>query len=89
MCDYAADPIWCEPTGDNLALESLPLSAITKERLRAWADRYGEDDDDIKDLERFEAEGRALWALLRRELGDTWEVGYFSEGEQRRIWFGA
>jgi hypothetical protein len=88
MCDYAADPVWCEPSGESLSLESLALSAATMGRLRDWAAWYEDrgEDEPVRDLAGFESEGLALWELVRAELGGEWEVGYFSEQEQRRLW---
>jgi hypothetical protein len=90
MCDYLADPIWSSG-GDSIDLEELPLSDRTRRSLRLWAERYdalldhGLEWQDEREEQVFEGEGRRLWREVSRELGEGWEVGYFSEREGKHL----
>ncbi len=92
MCDYSADPVWYESDGTMAALEALPLDEATKAQLRRWADWYETFRDDGLEWESdeeeqaFEHEGRRLWKKVRAELGEGWQVGYFSETQGSRVW---
>jgi hypothetical protein len=89
MWDYDCWPLW--HFGDrevcNIDPDSLPLSAATRARLKDWAaipdaklDRSDPSSVTWTEEERqkFEAEGRDLWKLLQRELGDGYRVVYYS-----------
>ncbi len=90
MTDYLADPLWTRgPTGAGTAmvrLDSLPLSAELKARLRAWAARYDAlMNSDYEwpseaDKDTWDAEGRALLPLVRAELGPGYDVQYYNYG---------
>jgi hypothetical protein len=87
MWDYQCWPLW-ETGGREYALEpeSLPLSQATRERLSRWAAipdtklaavAYPPDITwSAAEEKAFEAEGRALWRHIRRELGDGYAVSY-------------
>lgn len=87
MWDYHCWPLW-ESGGAQYALEpdSLPLSQTTKERLERWAAipdaklAAVEYPPDMKwsteEQQTFEAEGRELWRIIRRELGESFYVSY-------------
>jgi hypothetical protein len=87
MADYYADPLWHRsPAGKGavmISLDSLPLSAELKIRLRKWAQRFDElmetDYEWPSDAEAaaWVAEGQALLEPLRHELGDEYDVTYF------------
>ncbi len=93
MADYSADPIWNDDRDDPecgvmMELDEIPICQATHDRLRRWTDSY-ESNPTWKSPPNnqwpaeialaFEKEGRALWALLREELGPGYEVSYFSE----------
>lgn len=94
MADYGCWPLWGMDGDDigNIDPATLPLTPETRERLDRWAQSFDAmlDLDDPAssrfaspgDVARFEAEGRALWAALRLELGEGCEVHYFSESGQ-------
>ena len=87
MWDYHCWPLW-ESNNEQYALEpdSLPLSLPTKERLQHWA---AIPDDKLESVayppdmkwtrleeQSFEAEGIALWRIVRKELGEDFYVTY-------------
>lgn len=88
MPDYGCSPLWASG-GDvgNIELDSLPLRSTTRAALRAWANTFDgtlkKDDPRHSefrtkaDADAFDAEGRRLWGLLRRELAGT-KIVYFS-----------
>ena len=95
MWDYGCWPLW-QHDGQifaNVDPSSLPLSALTLARLQAWAAipdaklAEVEYPTDIKwsadELRMFEAEGRALWTSLHRELGCNYRVVFHSAAEGR------
>jgi len=96
MWDYNCSPLWHhreEDVGD-IDPNTLPLSTATKDRLEAWAafpdaklDRNYPPDTVWTDEESaaHEAEGRALWRLLRTELGPNFRVAYRSAKEGRML----
>ena len=87
MWDYHCWPLW-ESGDPQYALEpdSLPLLQTTKERLERWAAipdakleavAYPPDMKwSTKEQQAFEREGRELWRLIRRELGESFYVSY-------------
>jgi hypothetical protein len=91
MADYGCYPLWwldSDKIGD-IDPANVPLSVETINRLEKWADTYdsklnNEDpesstfaNEDEKNA--FEKEGINLWKRLQTELGDTYEIVYFSE----------
>ncbi len=88
MPDYQSWPLW--GTGEhigNIDPKSLPLSDETVERLIAWAQTFDAQlnwDDPGSTvwteefLQKFEQEGLYLWDKLTEELGDGFEISYFS-----------
>ena len=94
MWDYNCWPLWRhrQEDVDNIDPDTLPLSTVTKDRLEAWAafpdaklDRNYPPDTVWTDEETaaHEAEGRALWRLLRNELGSGFRVADHSYKERR------
>lgn len=95
MADYESWPLWWAGDADpgNIDPHTLPLSSATIARLEAWADAFdatlNQDDPASSDFpsdaafEAFEAEGRALWLLLREELAPEYQVLYRSLKERR------
>ncbi len=93
MAEYGYHYFWDEYGAVNQ--ETFPLSPETKQRLLAWAESYHERlnwQDPLatepwsqQKLRAFEEEGRSLWDQLRHELGDEYEVTYFSEKYRREF----
>src|SRR4051812_17036572 len=91
MCDYYADPLWSANGRVGLDLDDYPLSARTKEELRAWARWYDAlMDRDFSwprgEARRFDAEGTRLWRRVIDELGPEYKVGFRPEGQRRTLW---
>ena len=88
LWDYGCWPLWQHDGQifDNIDPASLPLSAPTLARLQAWAAipdaklAEVEYPPDMKwsaaEQRAFEVEGRELWRIIRRELGETFYVSY-------------
>jgi hypothetical protein len=96
MWDYRCWPLWQHDGQifDNIDPATVPLSAPTLARLEAWAaipdaklEQHIHCPQDISwgvdERQSFEAEGRALWEILRRELGEGYRVVYHSTTEGR------
>ncbi|MBV9786582.1 MAG: hypothetical protein JOZ51_00285 [Chloroflexi bacterium] len=95
MADYESWPLWWAGDADpgNIDPHTLPLSPATIARLEAWADAFdatlNRDDPASSDFasdaafEEFEAEGRALLQLLRKELAPEYQVLYHSMKDDR------
>jgi hypothetical protein len=89
MPDYECSPIWDVEKGGEIMPGELPLSDELIERLRKWAEKYDQtlDREDPKssgfasreEEEKFETEGRELWEGVTRELGNDYEVLYYSQ----------
>jgi hypothetical protein len=90
MADYHCTPVW--GTGADVGpvpLEELPISGELRRALLAWAKAYDATLNDEypadsgfaspEAADAFETEGRRLWQALREELGEAYEVLYFSE----------
>lgn len=94
MADYRSWPLWRDD-GDNVDPATLPISEALQARLTAWAARFDETLDDADPLmsgffddaaeQAFDADGHHLWAALRRELGEAWNVAYFTPREKRLL----
>ena len=98
MWDYHCWPLWQHDGQifDNTDPATLPLSAATLARLEAWAAipdaKLAEHADCPQDIswaahetQSFEAEGRALWRILQRELGEDYHIVYHSTAERRDL----
>jgi len=95
MPDYSCYPLWDRDDGGDIEPWELPLSEATIERLLNWQDIYDRtiDWDDPasagfaseKEKRVFEREGISLWKQLQKELGDEYEIVYFSQLLQRVI----
>jgi hypothetical protein len=93
MPDYNCYPLWDRDDGGDIEPWELPLSEATIERLLNWQDIYDAtiDWDDPasagfaseKEKRVFEREGISLWNKLQKELGDEYEIVYFSQLQQR------
>ena len=95
MPDYSCYPLWDRDDGGDIEPWELPLSEATIERLLNWQDIYDRtiDWDDPasagfaseKEKRVFEREGISLWKQLQTELGDEYEIVYFSQLLQQVI----
>jgi hypothetical protein len=95
MWDYGCWPLWQHDGQifDNVDPATFPLSEPTRARLEAWSAipdaklAEVEYPPDMKwtaeEDQNFEAEGRALWLILQRELGPDYHVVYHSTSEGR------
>jgi len=95
MADFDCYPLWDMDDGGDIDPTDLPLSEGTIERLLNWQNIYDGiiDWDDPasagfaseKEKMVFEREGISLWKKLQKELGDEYEIVYFSQLLQRVI----
>ncbi|MEZ2301447.1 MAG: hypothetical protein ACBR15_11550 [Microcoleus sp.] len=95
MPDYSCYPLWDRDDGGDIEPWELPLSEATIERLLNWQKIYDGiiDWDDpasagfasAQEEIAFEREGISLWKQLQKELGDEYEIVYFSQLLQRVI----
>ncbi len=79
LADYGCSPLWEYEDNDlvdNAPPSEYPLSEATIERLLNWQKIY----DGI-----IEREGISLWLQLQKELGDEYEIVYFSQFQQRVV----
>jgi len=96
MPDYGCWPLWWsgKHPSDNIDPRTLPLSSETIERLTAWSQIFDAQlnwDDPgstiwtAEFLQNFEQEGLHLWDKLSGELGDKFEILYFSIGQNQLL----
>jgi len=95
MADFDCYPLWDMDDGGDIDPTDLPLSEGTIERLFNWQNIYDGiiDWDDPasagfaseKEKMVFEREGISLWKKIQKELGDEYEIVYFSQLLQRVI----
>jgi len=95
LADYSCYPLWDRDDGGDIEPWELPLSEATIERLLNWQDIYDGtiDWDDPaaagfageQEEIAFEIEGISLWKQLQQELGDEYEIVYFSQLLQRVV----
>lgn len=95
MTDYNYYPLWDMDDVGDIDPTELPLSEATIERLLNWQKIYDGiiDWDDpasagfasSQEEIAFEREGISLWKQLQKELGDEYEIVYFSQLLQRVI----
>ncbi|MFS7249251.1 MULTISPECIES: hypothetical protein [unclassified Rahnella] len=91
MADYYSFPLWNNSPGEvgNIDPESLPLSDELKERLNNWSEKYDSilnDEDPAssdfatkEDQLTFIHEGGELAKCLQVELGDAYQITYYSD----------
>jgi hypothetical protein len=91
MADYYSFPLWENSPGKvgNIDPQSLPLSEELKERLDNWSEKYDSilNNEDpaasgfaTKENEfNFIREGSELANSLQKELGDSYQVTYYSD----------
>ncbi|MEG4066376.1 hypothetical protein QUA42_03320 [Microcoleus sp. Pol11C2] len=95
MTDYNYYPLWDMDDVGDIDPRELMLSEATIERLLNWQKIYDGiiDWDDpasagfasTQEEIAFEREGISLWRQLQKELGDDYEIVYFSQLLQRVI----
>lgn len=97
MTDYDCFPLWLLlPDGiRNISPDELPISDNLKRDILGWAARYDltlrrEDPAlsgfvSIQEEEDFDNTGMGLWASLRYELGEGFDVVYFSQIKQCEV----
>ncbi|CBN54685.1 MULTISPECIES: hypothetical protein [Kamptonema] len=95
MADFDCYPLWDRDDGGDIEPWELPLSEETIERLLNWQKIYDGiiDWDDpasagfASEQEEiaFEREGISLWQQLQKELGDEYEIVYFSQLQHRIV----
>ena len=95
MADFDCYPLWDMDDGGDIDPTDLPLSEGTIELLLNWQNIYDGiiDWDDPasagfaseKEKMVFEREGISLWKKIQKELGDEYEIVYFSQLLQRVI----
>jgi hypothetical protein len=95
MTDYNYYPLWDMDDVGDIDPTELPLSEATIERLLNWQKIYDgiiDWDDPVsagfasaQEEIAFEREGISLWKQLQKELGDEYEIVYFSQLLQRVI----
>jgi len=98
LADYGCSPLWEYEDNDlvdNAPPSEYPLSEATIERLLNWQKIYDGiidwDDPAAADFASvqeeivFEREGISLWLQLQKELGDEYEIVYFSQFQQRVV----
>jgi hypothetical protein len=96
MPDYNCWPLW--EAGDevgNIDPATLPISEKLQQKLLAWSRAYTETLDQdyppdskftsLDNEEAFEKEGLSLRNLLANELGQEYEILYFSQQKNRII----
>ncbi|MEW8460666.1 MAG: hypothetical protein AB2653_10220 [Candidatus Thiodiazotropha endolucinida] len=95
MPDYECFSLWDIDRVDNIDPASLPISDNLKERIGRWEDAYdstlNQDDPTASGFKSpdeenaFDIEGRSIWKGLKSELGESYDVRYFSVVENRLI----
>lgn len=95
MPDYGCFALWDIDTADNIDPGSLPLSDDLKERIGRWEDAYdstlNQDDPTASCFESpdeenaFDIEGISIWEEMNNELGESYDVRYFSVVENALI----
>jgi len=88
MADYQCYPLWHVEEVGNIDPNKLPISTVLKKHLNSWAECYDEtlviEDPKLsgfkndKEALAFEEQGQFLWQQLQKELGNKYEIFYFS-----------
>ncbi len=91
MAEYGNTMLWHDggEVVGPIELEAVPLADSTRQRLAAWGRYYDGtlDPDDPRQggfeswtkICQFDRVGKKLWERLRRELGPTYRVTFFSQ----------
>jgi hypothetical protein len=95
MPDYECFALWDIDSVENINPASLPISDDLKARVGRWEDIYdgtlNQDDPTASGFQSadeentFDSEGRLIWKELKDELGESYDVSYFSIVENTLI----
>lgn len=95
MPDYECFALWDADNIENINPAYLPISDDLKARIGRWEDSYdatlNQDDPTASGFQNdeeentFDSEGRFIWKELKKELGDSYDVSYFSIVENSLI----
>ena len=95
MPDYECFALWDIDGVENVDPARLPISGGLKERIGRWEDEYdntlNQDDPtasgfrSLDEENSFDREGRLIWEELKKELGESYDVRYFSVVENTLI----
>lgn len=95
MPDYECFALWDIDSVGNIDPASLPISDDLKERIARWEDAYdstlNQDDPTASGFQSsdeensFDNEGRLIWKELKSQLGESYNVRYFSVVENALI----
>lgn len=95
MPDYECFALWDIDGVANVDPAKLPISGGLKERIGRWEDAYdntlNQDDPTASGFRNsdeensFDREGRSIWEELKKELGESYDVRYFSVVENTLI----
>ena len=93
--DYECFALWDVDGIENIDPAKLPISDQLKSRISNWEDAYdgtlNQDDptesgfNSQEEEASFEKEGRLIWKALKEELGEEYEVSYFSVLENKLL----
>ena len=95
MPDYECYCVWDLDTLDNLKPDILPISSSLANKIDIWENKYEETYNKENPIEsgfiskedelNFDNEGRVILNCIRKELGDLYDVCYFSIVENKII----
>jgi|SRR5690554_4546548 len=88
MPDYECFALWDIDIVENVDPANLPISDDLKARIGRWEDRYDDtlNQDDpaasgfpsVDEENAFDNEGRLICKELKNELGESYDISYFS-----------
>ena len=95
MPEYECFSLWDVGSSDNIDSALLPITDDLKERIMSWEVAYdatlNQDNPtasgfrDAAEESAFDNEGRLIWEKLKNELGDSYDITYFSIKENALI----
>lgn len=95
MPDYECFALWDIDEIENIDPAKLPISDSLKERIGRWEDAYDktlkQDDPTASGFENpseeaeFDNEGKLIWEAMKKELGEGYNICYFSVIENSLI----
>jgi hypothetical protein len=95
MPDYECFALWDIDNVENVDPAVLPISDILKKRISKWEEAYdstlNQEDPPAsgfqspEDERSFDTEGRLIWEELKKELGESYDIRYFSVIENTLI----
>lgn len=78
MADFCAAGLWAK-NGAGVGDDDLPVSEVTKDRLRLWQATYDTEDGEVAEPQ-FSDIGREIARAIKAELPD-WTVIYFDNNK--------